>query len=94
MGAAAFEAYLEPRGAEGFEEVTLNGTRVTYTSRAFLEQQFDAVLRLRVLRATGLREANVSGMPSGCLCFGACVSQHTTPRPHTRTATHKHQNNS
>lgn len=34
LAAAAFEAYLEPVGAnEQFQEVTVNNTHVTYTDR-------------------------------------------------------------
>ena len=35
LAAAAFEAYLEPVGAnENFQEVTVNNTHVTYTDRS------------------------------------------------------------
>ena len=33
LAGSAFEAYLEPAGAEGFQEVTQNGTTVTFTDR-------------------------------------------------------------
>jgi hypothetical protein len=33
LAAAAFEAYLEPTGADGFQDRAVNGTEVTYTDR-------------------------------------------------------------
>ena len=33
LAAAAFEAYLEPTGAEGLQDRAVNGTEVTYTDR-------------------------------------------------------------
>jgi hypothetical protein len=33
LAAAAFEAYLEPTGAEGWQDRAANGTETTYTDR-------------------------------------------------------------
>eukprot|EP00877_Chromochloris_zofingiensis_P011591 jgi/Chrzof1/6686/Cz19g05210.t1 len=61
LAAAAFEAYLEPSGAEGFEEVSTNGTKVTYTDRQFLLATFDGVLHLTIKSATDLKSVNLTG---------------------------------
>lgn len=33
LAGAAFEAYLEPTGGEGFQQLSLNGAKTTYTDR-------------------------------------------------------------
>jgi hypothetical protein len=44
LAAAAFEAYLEPVGAnERFQEVTVNNTHVTYTDRCGAHRADQAV---------------------------------------------------
>lgn len=45
LAGTAFEAYLEPVGAEGCQEVGVNGTRTTYTDCAFLAAAFDGILQ-------------------------------------------------
>lgn len=47
LAAAAFEAYLEPVGAnERFQEVTVNNTHVTYTDRCGAHRAGHAVRQL------------------------------------------------
>ena len=33
LAGASFEAYLEPTGGEGFQQLSLNGAKTTYTDR-------------------------------------------------------------
>jgi hypothetical protein len=43
----AFEAYLIPTGAEGYQEVSVSGTETTYTDKGFLSSAFAGLLQVR-----------------------------------------------
>jgi hypothetical protein len=57
LAGAAFEAYLEPTGAEGFQEHSLNGTDITYTDRQ--EQETPICTLMLLQNAFALQHAPV-----------------------------------
>eukprot|EP00775_Hariotina_reticulata_P003437 gene3437-3709_t len=62
LAAAAFEAYLEPSGADQqLIETLLNETHVTYTDRDYVQETFSGLLQLTVHSARGLKAVNITG---------------------------------
>jgi hypothetical protein len=59
----AFEAYLLPTGAEGYQEVSVNGTETTYTDRTFLSTAFAGVLQAGATLHPGTPAAPCTSAP-------------------------------
>lgn len=49
----AFEAYLVPTGAEGYQEVSVSGTETTYTDKAFLSSAFAGLMQASLCATAG-----------------------------------------
>jgi hypothetical protein len=60
LAGVAFESYLEPTGAEGYQEVSLSGCNTTYTDRSFLASTYEGILHIRLHGAENLAAADVS----------------------------------
>ncbi len=71
LAGAAFEAYYEPVGAEGFQEMTVNKTETTYTDRYALQtlQQCPAVAVL-----LGLTMPEAFAHTPQCLRCSPCLA--------------------
>jgi hypothetical protein len=75
----SFEAYLQPIGAEGYEDIAFNGTKTTFADGEFLSHVYKGVLLVEVMSASNLRPVDVTGKSDPYAVVSVNASSRTTP---------------
>lgn len=75
----SFEAYLQPTGAEGYEDIALNGTKTTFADGDFLNTVYSGVLLIEVISASNLRPADMTGKSDPYAVVSVNSSSRSTP---------------
>ena len=75
----SFEAYLQPTGAEGYEDIALNGTKTTFADGDFLNQVYSGVLFVKVISASSLKAVDITGKSDPYAIVSVNSSSRSTP---------------